>query len=80
VASVLRWGAWGTLWRLAVILLLELTMATVAVAVIGTVFDREQYDALFSIMIVLGIAAVLEVLLLYITHRINKRTYRKNKD
>jgi len=47
------YGWWDTLWRLAVILLLVLTTAIVAVMIIGTVYDSDQYDAFFDILIVL---------------------------
>ena len=74
------YGWWGTLWRLTVILLLVITTMIVAVVIIGIVFDSDQYDAFFDILIVLVAAVVLETIMLYITHRINKRNYRKNND
>ena len=52
----------------------------VAVVIIGILYDSDQHDAFFDILIVLAAAVVLETIILYITHRINKRTYRKNKD
>ena len=67
------YGWWGTLWRLTVILLLVITTMIVAVVIIGIVFDSDQYDAFFDILIVLVAAVVLETIMLYITHRINKR-------
>ena len=39
-----------------------------------------QYDAFFDILIVLIATVVLETIMLYITQRINKRTYHNNKD
>ena len=74
------YGWWGTLWRLAVIFLLVLTTMVVAVVIIGIIFDSDQYDAFFDILIVLVAAVVLETIMLYITRRINKRNYRKNQD
>ena len=71
---------WGTLWRLTVILLLVLTTAIVAVVIIGIVYDSDQNDAFFDILIVLAAAVMLETIMLYITHRINKRNYRKTNE
>ena len=71
------YGWWGTLWRLAVIFLLVLTTMIVGVVIIGIVYDSDQYDAFYDILIVLAATAVLETIILYVTHRINRRSYRK---
>ena len=74
------YGWWGTLWRLAVIILLVLMTMLVVVVIIGYVYENNDiYDALLSILIVLAPTVLLEAVILYITHRINKRTYRNNK-
>lgn len=75
------YGWWGTLWRLVVIILLTVITMLVVIVIIGYTYDNEDwYDALLGILIVLAAAAVLTAGILYVTHRINKRTYHNNKE
>ena len=71
------YGWWGTLWRLAVLLQLAVTTMVFAAAIIKSVYDHED---ILGILILLALVVVLEATILYVTHRINKRTYRNNKD
>ena len=74
------YGWWGTLWRFAVILLLIIMTMLVVVLTIGYAYvDNDIYDALLSILIILVPTVLLAAVTLYVTHRINKRTYR-NKE
>ena len=75
------YGWWGTLWRFAVILLLIIMTMLVVVLTIGYAYvDNDIYDALLSILIILVPTVLLAVVMLYVTHHINKRTYRNNKE
>ena len=75
------YGWWGTLWRLAVLLQMAVTTMLVAGAIVEYVYDNNDIcDALLSILIVLTPAVLLTAVILYVTHRINKRTYRNNKE
>ena len=75
------YGWWGTLWRLAVIIILVLMTMLVVVLTIGYAYvDNDVYDALLSILIFLVPTVLLAAVILYVTHRINKRTYRNNKE
>ena len=71
------YGWWGTLWRLAVLFLVVSTTAVFAVVIIGIIYDSDQYDAFYDILIVLAAVVMLETIILYVTHRINKRSYRR---
>ena len=75
------YGWWGTLWRFAVILLLIIMTMLVVVLTIGYAYvDNDIYDALLSILIILVPTVLLAAVMLYVTHRINMRTYRNNKE
>lgn len=75
------YGWWGTLWRLAVIIILVLMTMLVVVLTIAYVYeDNDIYDTLLSILIIFVPTVLLAVVMLYVTHRINKRTYRNNKE
>lgn len=75
------YGWWGTLWRLAVMLLLAILVLIIAVVIIGTIFDNEdRSDRLIDILIISAVAVLLSSVILYIVHRINKRTYHNNKE
>ena len=73
---------WGTLWRMAVLFLLAVTAMILSVVILSTIYVNDgihdMIDALESILIVLPVAALLTAIILYVTHRINKRTYHKN--
>ena len=71
------YGWWGTLWRLAVLLQLAVTTMVFAATIIKSVYDRED---ILGILILLALVVVLEATILYVTHLINKRTYRNNKE
>ena len=75
--SVPRLGEWGILWRLAVLLQLAVTTMAFAAVIIMSVYN---HDDILGILILLALVVVLEATILYVTHRINKRTYRNNKD
>ena len=75
------YGWWGTLWRLAVIIILVLMTMLVVVLTIAYVYeDNDIYDTLLSILIIFVPTVLLAAVMLYVTHRINKRTYRNNKE
>jgi hypothetical protein len=75
------YGWWGTLWRLAVIILFVLmTMLVVVLTIEYAYEDTDIYDKLLSILIILAPTVLLAAVILYVTHRINKRTYCNNKD
>ena len=75
------YGWWGTLWRFAVIIILILITMLVVVLTIAYVYeDNDIYDTLLSILIIFVPTVLLAVVMLYVTHRINKRTYRNNKE
>ena len=75
------YGWWGTLWRLAVIILFVLmTMLVVVLTIAYAYEDTDIYDKLLSILIILAPTVLLAAVILYVTHRINKRTYCNNKD
>ncbi len=75
------YGWWGTLWRFAVIIILVLMTMLVVVLTIAYVYeDNDIYDTLLSILIIFVPTVLLAVVMLYVTHRINKRTYRNNKE
>lgn len=69
------YGWWGTLWRLAVLLQFAVTTMLFAAVIIKSVYDHEDIS---GILILLVLVVVLETTILYVTHRINKRTYRNN--
>ena len=71
------YGWWGTLGRLAVLLQLAVTTMLFAAVIIMSVYN---HDDILGILILLALVVVLEATILYVTHRINKRTYRNNKD
>lgn len=71
------YGWWGILWRLAVLLQLAVTTMAFAAVIIMSVYN---HDDILGILILLALVVVLETTILYVTHRINKRTYRNNKD
>lgn len=70
------YGWWSTLWRFAVIILSQVIANFVAVAITMGLFmyDDEDLDVLF--LTIIAAIALLPVCLLFITHLINKRTFR----
>ena len=74
------YGWWGTLWRLAVILLLAVVTLVVAVVILEIVYENEdRYDAL-DILIIPAVTALLMAVILFVTHVINRRIYRNKKE
>ena len=71
------YGWWGILWRLAVLLQLAVTTMAFAAVIIMSVYN---HDDILGILILLALVVVLEATILYATHRINKHTYRNNKE
>ena len=69
------YGWWGTLWRFAVLLQLAVTTMLFAAVSIKSVYDHEDIS---GILLLLVLVVVLDTTILYVTHRINKRTYRNN--
>ena len=75
------YGWWGTLWRFAVIIILILITMLVVVLTIAYVYeDNDIYDTLLSILIIFLPTVLLAAVMLYVTHRINKRTYHNNNE
>ena len=72
------YGWWGTLWRMAVILLLAVMAMVVAVVILGIVYDNgRRNNAFYDILIILAVASLLTAVVLIVTHSINKRTSKK---
>ena len=75
------YGWWGTLWRLAVILLLAVMTIVVTVVIIGIIYDHTGiHDMLTEMLIILTTVVFLTVFILSVTHYINMHTYHKNKE
>ena len=73
------YGWWGTLWRLAVILLLAVITMVAVVVIVGIFYDHKGINEMLTEMLIILTAEVLlTVFVLFVTHRINKRTYRNN--
>ena len=78
------YGWWGTLWRQVVVVLMQLATMLVIIAVviyffiydITSDFDR---DTIFSFLFVIGVTVLFAAVILFVTHRINRRTYKKSK-
>ena len=73
------YGWWSTLWRLAVVVLAQ--VAVMWTALVATVYffiydaeSRADEDTI-AFMIILAAAVVFVAVMLFVTHRINKRTY-----
>ena len=73
------YGWWSTLWRLAVVVLAQ--VAVMWTALVATVYffiydaeSRADEDTI-AFMIILAAAVVFMAVMLFVTHRINKRTY-----
>ena len=71
------YGWWGTLWRLAVIFLLAIVTMVTMVVILGILYEKEdRSDVLQELLVVFAVIALLTTAILFVTHRINKRSYR----
>jgi hypothetical protein len=74
------YGWWSTLWRLVAVILSQLAIVT-AVLVIVIVCSCDEQDIAVTyeaFLIIIGVLILLTAVILCVTHRINKRTYRNN--
>ena len=74
------YGWWSTLWRLVAVILSQLAIVT-AVLVIVIVCSCDEQDIAVTyeaFLIIIGVLILLTAVILFVTHRINKRTYRNN--
>lgn len=74
------YGWWGTLWRLAVILLLAVITMVVVVVIVGIFYDHKGINEMLTEMLIILTAEVLlTVFVLFVTHRINMRTVNQER-
>ena len=71
---------WGTLWRVAIMILLACITILTTIVIIGSIFANEEsiHEVLIDIVAIFTISSVSVAVILYIVHRINKRTYPKH--
>ncbi len=74
------YGWWSTLWRLVAVILSQLAIMTaVLVIVIVCSYDEQDIAVTYeAFLIIIGVLILLTAVILFVTHRINKRTYRNN--
>ena len=74
------YGWWSTLWRLVAVILSQLAIVTaVLVIVIVCSYDEQDIAVTYeAFLIIIGVLILLTAVILFVTHRINKRTYRNN--
>lgn len=74
------YGWWGTLWRLAVILLLAVITMVAVVVIVGIFYDHKGVNEMLTEMLIILTAEVLlTVFVLFVTHRINMRTVNQER-
>ena len=74
------YGWWGTLWRLAVILLLAVITLVAVVVIVGIFYDHKGINEMLTEMLIILTAEVLlTVFVLFVTHRINMRTVNQER-
>ena len=74
------YGWWGTLWRLAVILLLAVITMVAVVVIVGIFYDHKGINEMLTEMLIILTAEVLlTVFVLFVTHRINMRTVNQER-
>jgi len=74
------YGWWGTLWRLAVILLLAVITIVAVVVIVGIFYDHKGINEMLTEMLIILTAEVLlTVFVLFVTHRINMRTVNQER-
>ena len=74
------YGWWSTLWRLVVVLLVQLAVMVAAIALVIYFFgydDESRADPELSqaFLFIFAVIAVLIAVMLFVTHRINKRSH-----
>ena len=79
------YGWWSTLWRFAVVVLTQVAVMLIAALNILYFFvydmaERVNTSTIYAFIIMHIVLIVSTAIILYITHRINKRNYRKNKE
>ncbi len=79
------YGWWGTLWRLTVVVLTEVAIILIAALNILYFFvydmeERTNPNTINAFIIMYTFLIMSTAIMLYITHRINKRTYRRTND
>ena len=75
-----RW--WGTLWRLAVVLLSQMAVVVTFVTIVLLFLydDSDRAAMIRAGLILLSAIALLMAVVLCVTHLINKRTFRKDNE
>jgi hypothetical protein len=73
-----RW--WSTLWRLAVVVLAQVAVMLIVVVIMIYFFgydeeSRTDADTIKPLLLVFAVTIVFMAVMLFVTHRINKRTY-----
>ena len=73
-----RW--WSTLWRLAVVILAQVAVMLIVVVIMIYFFgydeeSRTDADTIKPLLLVFAVTIVFMAVMLFVTHRINKRTY-----
>ena len=79
------YGWWGTLWRFAVVELTQWAVFLTACLFVMYFFlydaeERADADTINAFIMILSVLVLLPAVLLFVTHRINKRTYHSNKE
>ena len=79
------YGWWSTLWRLTVVVLVEVAVMLIAALNILYFFvydiaERNNPTTIYAFIIMHTFLIVSTAVMLYVTHRINKRTYCNNND
>ena len=75
------YGWWGTLWRQVVVILTQLAsmLAIVVVVIFFFVYDiahESGRDTIIAFLFWLGVTVLFAAVILFVTHRINRRTYK----
>ena len=75
------YGWWGTLWRLAIVLLSQMAVVVTFVTIVLLfLYDDSDRAAMMKAgLILLSAVTLLTAVAIYVTHLINKRTFRKIK-
>ena len=78
--QLFSYGWWSTLWRLAVVVLAQLAVMVAAIALVIYFFgydDESKADPELSqaFLFIFAVIAVLIAVMLFVTHRINKRSH-----
>ena len=78
------YGWWSTLWRLTVVILTQLAtmLAIIVVVIYFFIYDMaSKYDSatIISFLFLIGVTVLFTAVILFVTHRINRRTYYRKQ-